>query len=48
MNDPKDADHVMIMERGEMQLRQCMECHRLAAANSGEPIDHADDCEHAQ
>ena len=45
--DTTDADHITIRERGAMKLRDCMACHRTAALNSGEPIDHADDCPHA-
>lgn len=46
--DHADADHISILSRGSMKLRDCTGCRRKAALNSGTPIDHADDCPHAQ
>ncbi len=46
--DAVGADHITVLSRGNMKVRDCKECRRKAAFNSGDPIDHADDCPHAR
>lgn len=44
--DNQHADHISVLERGEMALRQCQECHSLEAADSDTAIDHNETCSH--